>query len=475
MMVKSASPTTVAAVGDVVTYTFHVTNTGNVTVSAVAIDETAFSGTGTPPVASCPPGPLAPTQSADCTATYTVTQADLDAGSITNTATATATPPAGAAAPVSPPSTATVPATQSPALTMVKSASPTSVAAAGDVVTYTFHVTNTGNVTVSTIAIDETAFSGAAPPTATCPLDALAPGDGEDCTATYTVTQADIDAGSITNTAIATGTITSGGTAESPPSTATVPATRTPGLTMVKSADPTTVDAAGAVITYTFHVTNTGDVTVSGVAIDETVFSGSGPAPSATCPSDSLAPGDSEDCTATYTVTQADMDAGSIANTAVASGTSPGGGSAQSPPSSASASATQTATLTMVKTADPSVVTAAGQLVTYSFVVTNTGNVTLTDVTVTDPMPGLSAVTCPSTTLAPATSMTCTATYTTTPADVAAGASRTSRPSLAVGPNGDAAAHRGGDNDRSRRARCPPEPDHTCGSAGDRLIGRRRS
>ena len=83
-----------------VTYTFHVTNTGNVTVSAVAIDETAFSGTGTPPVATCPPGPLAPGATAsDCTATYTVTQADIDAGSIANTATATATPPLGVTPP----------------------------------------------------------------------------------------------------------------------------------------------------------------------------------------------------------------------------------------------------------------------------------------------------------------------------------------------------------------------------------------
>ncbi len=93
----------------------------------------------------------------------------------------------------------------------------------------------------------------------------------------------------------------------------------------------------------------------------------------------------------------------------------------------------------MVKTADPSVVTAADQLVTYSFVVTNTGNVTLTDVMVTDPMPGLSAVTCPSTTLAPAASMTCTATYTTTPADVAGGSITNVATVSGVGPNGDAA------------------------------------
>ena len=61
---------------------------------------------------------------------------------------------------------------------------------------------------------------------------------------------------------------------------------------------------------------------------------------------------------------------------------------------------------------------AAGTPVTYSYLVTNTGNVTLNPVTVTDPMPGLSAITCPATTLAPRATETCTATYTTTQADV---------------------------------------------------------
>ena len=143
----------------------------------------------------------------DCTATYTVTQADIDAGSIANTATATGTPPAGVTAPVSPPSSVTVPATQTAALTVTKSATPTTVTAAGDVVTYTFRVTNTGNVTVTDPVVTERSFTGTGTaPVATCPPGALAPGASVDCTATYTVTQADIDAGSIANTATATGT-----------------------------------------------------------------------------------------------------------------------------------------------------------------------------------------------------------------------------------------------------------------------------
>ena len=60
-------------------------------------------------------------------------------------------------------------------------------------------------------------------------------------------------------------------------------------------------------------------------------------------------------------------------------------------------------------------------MITYSYRVTNSGNVTLNPVTVTDPMPGLSAISCPATLLAAGAQETCTATYTTTQADVDAG------------------------------------------------------
>ncbi|NMM24120.1 MAG: hypothetical protein HHJ11_11580 [Phycicoccus sp.] len=68
----------------------------------------------------------------------------------------------------------------------------------------------------------------------------------------------------------------------------------------------------------------------------------------------------------------------------------------------------------------------AGETITYSFLVTNTGNVALTTVAVADPkldlLAGFSAVTCSPTTLLPAASVTCTAAaYNVTDADVAAG------------------------------------------------------
>lgn len=62
-----------------------------------------------------------------------------------------------------------------------------------------------------------------------------------------------------------------------------------------------------------------------------------------------------------------------------------------------------------------------GSVIEYSFEVTNTGGVELTEVTVTDPLPGMSPIECPGDTLAPGESMTCTSNYTVTQEDVDAG------------------------------------------------------
>jgi uncharacterized repeat protein (TIGR01451 family) len=92
---KSVTPSNVDAIGSMVTYSYLVTNTGNVTLTNVRPADTAFSGTGTPPVISCPSGTLNPGQQMTCTATYQVTQPDAVAGQVTNTAVARGTPPSG--------------------------------------------------------------------------------------------------------------------------------------------------------------------------------------------------------------------------------------------------------------------------------------------------------------------------------------------------------------------------------------------
>jgi Prealbumin-like fold domain len=77
---KTANTAGPLTAGQVVTYSYLVTNTGNVTISGVTVTETAFNGTGTPVPNPVPTGPttLAPGASVTFTATYTVTQQDVD-------------------------------------------------------------------------------------------------------------------------------------------------------------------------------------------------------------------------------------------------------------------------------------------------------------------------------------------------------------------------------------------------------------
>ncbi|PJI54115.1 hypothetical protein CTI14_19490 [Methylobacterium radiotolerans] len=52
-----------------------------------------------------------------------------------------------------------------------------------------------------------------------------------------------------------------------------------PGLSVVKSSDRSTITAAGQTITYSFLITNTGNVTIADVTVEETGFTGTGTAP----------------------------------------------------------------------------------------------------------------------------------------------------------------------------------------------------
>ena len=54
----------------------------------------------------------------------------------------------------------------------------------------------------------------------------------------------------------------------------TVPLAQTPALSLDKSADVTTVDAVGDAITYTFLLTNTGDVTLFNIAVYDPMLPG---------------------------------------------------------------------------------------------------------------------------------------------------------------------------------------------------------
>ena len=86
-----------------------------------------------------------------------------------------------------------------PALTLQKSSTTTIVTSIGQVVPYSYLVTNTGTSTVTGISLADDNVD-AAP---TCPQTTLSSGSSMTCTASHTVTAAEAGAGSVDNTATA--------------------------------------------------------------------------------------------------------------------------------------------------------------------------------------------------------------------------------------------------------------------------------
>ncbi|MCL2463582.1 MAG: DUF11 domain-containing protein, partial [Micrococcales bacterium] len=335
-MTKTATPSVVSAPSEI-SYTFTVANTGDVTVNDLTIDDPKLGGT----VPGCATT-LTVDHSTTCSGTYSVTQDDIDSGTnIVNQATASGTSSEGS---VTSSDSATVTVLQNPKIQLTKLASVSSVSAPGNV-TYRLTVQNTGNVTVNNVGVTDPLLSGliSCSPTTLAP-DSTGGTDGATATCTmvdptdssktvapwYSVTQRDIDTmTSIDNEATATAIAANGVDLKSM-AKATVPVDQTPGLTLMKSASPSSVAAAGDVVTYSFVLANTGNVTLTDVAVTDRMLSDAGvpvmfnDAAGVPVPCElTLAPGDSETCTAEYPVTAVDIAAGGISNTATASGTEP--------------------------------------------------------------------------------------------------------------------------------------------------------
>ncbi|MBU3217875.1 DUF7507 domain-containing protein, partial [Clostridium estertheticum] len=301
-LVKTAGPSTYSQIGEVITYTYTIINTGNVTING-PFNVTDNKAIVTPPLNNN----LTPGEATTATATYIITQLDLDAGNVTNTATATA----DNGTILSNEATSTVTSTQQPKLTLTKAAGPSIYSQVDDVITYTYTITNTGNVTINGPfnVTDNKAI-------VTPPLNSnLTPGESTTATATYTITQLDLDIGHVTNTATATA---DNGTILSNEATATVTASQKPDPTLVKTASPSTYNKVGQAITYTYTLTNTGNITLIGpfsITDDKVTVTVIQPSDGA------LSPGESTTGTATYIITQLDLDTGYITNSAISAGT----------------------------------------------------------------------------------------------------------------------------------------------------------
>src|SRR5690606_6558477 len=210
-----------------------------------------------------------------------------------------------------------------PGLTSVKSAelddaNGNGVADEGETITYTIRATNTGNVTLTGVSVNDPLLPDLDEPAE------LLPGASHDFVGTYDVTPDDVAAGEVVNSATATGTPPSGPPITTPPTTTTIETVRV-GITLVKSAEWTDVDDDGDVeegdqITYRFVVTNTGNVTLDDVEIADAFLADRDVA--ITASGSSIAPGEQLVFTSeALTVETADIIDGEVVNTATAFGT----------------------------------------------------------------------------------------------------------------------------------------------------------
>jgi uncharacterized repeat protein (TIGR01451 family) len=276
---------------------------------------------------------------------------------------------------------------------------PGALVEAGSTVTWSYQVKNTGNVPLTNVTVTDD--QGV---TVSCPKDTLAVGESMTCTASGTA-----QAGQYTNVGTVTGTPPTG-----PDVTDSNPDNyfgSAPAIDIVKLTNGTDNDTApgvlveaGSTVTWTYVVTNTGNVPLTNVTVTDDKVG------AVACPKDALAVGESMTCTKTGAA-----QAGQYTNVGTVTGTPPlGNNVTDSNPDNYFGSAPSIDIVKLTNGTDndvaPGPTVTVGSTVTWTYIITNTGNVTLTNVTLTDNKIG--AITCPKTTLAPGESMTCTKTGT---------------------------------------------------------------
>ncbi|WP_153453306.1 DUF7507 domain-containing protein [Streptomyces smaragdinus] len=279
-------------VGARVPFEFVVTNSGAQDITGLVVDDPRAD------TVECPTTELASGQTITCTATYTVTEEDAARGSLDNTAVASGT--AGGTPVGSPPSTSTVPIPVQPpppALEVAKSATTPGPYTEGQPITYSYTVTNTGGSELTGVQVRDNRVDGI-----TCVPTTLAPAQTATCTGTYTVTAADAERGSVTNTASATGRTADGDTITSPDTDLTLTVGRT-GLTVDKEVVSGGPFMVGSTVEYEYTVTDTGTTTLDDVRVTDDHIS------DVNCPPASLEPGASVVCHGSYEITPADVEA----------------------------------------------------------------------------------------------------------------------------------------------------------------------
>lgn len=350
---KEAAPNPVPA-GTPLTYTLYVTNTGAVTLTNLVVTDTL-------PAHVTPGGPLTWTPGvivpgAVWTETVVV---DVEAGftgMLTNVVEATTGEGATGIF------TQTTPVFNA-AIDVGKEAN-VEAASVGETITYTYRVTNTGSVTLTNISAEDDRLGAISLLTTT-----LAPGASTAGTATYVVQESDLP-GPLANTVLVTGIGT-------PPFSAVVTGTAgasvdltfNAAIAIAKTPDSQAA-VSGAPVTFTIAITNVGDVTLAPITVTDVL------APDCERTIPALAAGNRASHTCTTTAGPNDF-----TNTAIVTGTLPGGGTVTDN-DIAFVHVLQPA-VQIAKTPENQTVASDGAAL-FTLAITNTGEVTLTDVAVSD-------------------------------------------------------------------------------------------
>jgi LPXTG-site transpeptidase (sortase) family protein len=263
---KTISTPTYQHADDTLSYTYTLTNTGDRTLYGPFEVQDNLIG-----VFGCGAATyLDVNTQTSCTASYTVKPGDVAAGSVQNTATATGWGTQSQTSPVtSNPSSATA---YLEALTLTKHTSTVGYQTAGNTISYSYTLTNTGPVTLYwPFYVSDDHINNEAQFTCSS-ATILAPYANISCDAPslYTVLPGDVTKGSVTNTATATAQDAPAGgrTVTSPPSSVTVYKIVAPSIRKAFSPNPIAVGQS-SILTFTITGPSTNKVALTGVGFTD--------------------------------------------------------------------------------------------------------------------------------------------------------------------------------------------------------------
>jgi len=292
--VEKQADRTSAMLGEVITYTYTVTNTSAGTLFAVSTtddklgDVTLSSDT------------LTPGEVATGTAAAVVTEHDFP-GPLVNTVTATGTNETGAV--LTARASASVSLTSArPAIAVLKEAqdhrglavSPLSSLAIEETITYVYTVTNTGETVLTNLSAVDNQLGKV-------PLGkvTLAPWEKTSGTLNKVITEQDLP-GPLENTVTVTATDPSGAQVTDSDTVSLLEISFETAIELIKDVEPTEAEV-GDTLTYTYTIANTGDVAFTDLELVDDQLG------AITLPAKVLGPGEKLTVTAKHVVTEADL------------------------------------------------------------------------------------------------------------------------------------------------------------------------